>query len=206
MLVWYTRPFGIVVLVSAFIIVFVVGSVDWDYAFSDLNQGISSTGTSVSALRLEKGLNNRDEIWNAALEMFSDRWLLGWGDISVVEEKLVNWYGAPTTAVQNGYIMIALRTGVVGLMIWLSILVLAISKYVEYVRVNREARLGGLSALAISVFVLVDNMFRTYSPGGVGFIPTMLLIAISYLLWVVKSQSWSRRNHAAAAAPGYWYR
>lgn len=202
-IVWIWRPPGALIFALSLSILLMLFWVDWEYVLVDLNRGIAGTSTDFAALRLEKGLNNRDDIWNAAIAMFADRWLLGWGDISVVEDRLVNWYGAPTTAVQNGYMMVALRTGAVGLVLWSAIIVLTMMRYVDFTRRAGAFSRPALWVFIAAIFVLVDNMFRTYSPGGVGFIPTMMLVSLSYLLWLANPRRQRLLGHRTANVSSY---
>lgn len=151
---------------------------------SDIDLLILQVSQDFSGLRLEKGLNNRDVIWLAVQDMFAEKPFFGWGDISRIERALVTTYDSPTMSVQGGYLMLLLRGGAVGLLIWAVILTYVVSKAIRYVRKDwrseEDMRRYIVAFMVLSV-ILIDNLFRSYMPGGVGFIPLMMLSSMSYL-------------------------
>ena len=130
------------------------------------------------AFRLYKGFNARDEIWAAAVEMFYERPLVGWGSIATINESLVDEFGSPNTSTQNTLFFSLLRIGILGTVCWLLQVLMAC--YYGFRR--SSTRFQHTWALCGIFFVGFDSMFRTYSFGGVGFIPLALAFFCSALL------------------------
>lgn len=126
--------------------------------------------------RIYKGLNNRDDIWNAGLESIYVSPLLGSGSIASFEEDLIS-NGSPTTAVQNMYLLSVLKNGLAGLSILLICLMLSFYGFFSSIRPGVDKYLF-LIVLSISV----DGFFRSYSLGGLGATSFIFSIAISLLI------------------------
>jgi hypothetical protein len=128
-------------------------------------------------LRIYKGLNDRDVIWEAARELFTSRPWLGWASVSTVETELL-LLGSTNASVQSTWIMLLLRNGLVGTAL-LTALLVAVTLVVV-----RDARLRHAHAWAIALVVawVVNSFVRTFSLGGIGFVPLLAALAIGRLL------------------------
>ena len=143
------------------------GIVDSMYGDDEISEG----------LRLYKGLNNRDDLWEAGFEAALQAPFFGYGSPSVVSEKIM-LLGATTSTVQNAYLTTQLLFGIFGLLVVYSMVVFAFVKTATLKRVaSCDAAVFGLLT-----FTLLDSAVRSYLVGGIGPIPFLMSASVVYLL------------------------
>jgi len=169
-------------VVVAGIIAFVVVQ-NWDWVYT--------------AFRVGKGLNYRDIVWGAGIEVWADRPWLGWGYMAAASERLGSMIGHGGS-LQSAYLQTLIRGGVL-LTVATYGLVLAVVFYGLGFRKDLWVRYRW--PLALVVFWLVNSFVRTYSFGGLGLMPVTAGIALSALLyarWVpVRAQGNDERASAS---------
>lgn len=158
---------------KAFILIITIGAI---LLFSPFIEHFLYGDWAYQNLRIYKGFNSRDLIWDSALKMISTRPILGWGSISSIENALITDFGAPTTSVQNSIILSVVRVGFLGTIFWVIIVTIPLLKAF---RCTSCASL--LKLLSAIILIIIDSFFRTYSYGGVGFIPLIFLIYLSVI-------------------------
>ncbi|QIB65973.1 O-antigen ligase family protein [Kineobactrum salinum] len=132
------------------------------------------------ALRLWKGLAMRGDLWSAAWELWMMRPVFGWGDLGGEGLATITYGEYEGSSMHSGYLNTLVRGGMVqffasfGFVVFALLWGLGRSRVRWYI--NRWA-VGGI------VFYLVNAIFRTYSIGGLGLLPVIVLIASSICLY-----------------------
>lgn len=130
-----------------------------------------------SLFRFERGLNLRDDIWIASTEIIKKYPLFGVGAPSTIETMMLEG-GSPTSSTQSTLILTLLRTGIIGTMSLITIIFICILPAV----ISSEVRKQLAWAIAIIAYWIIDGSTRTYSLGGLGAIPLIVAISLSYIL------------------------
>lgn len=137
--------------------------------------------TLYQGLRIYRGLNSRDELWQVGWGLVQQSLWFGYGSTDVVRELMIA-SGAPNPTVQNSYLtyllvyggFYALAMSAMIALVWFRFLKCAIKTPV-------------LNAVfALFIFTSIDALVRTYLVGGVGFIP---LLMFASMVFVVRSSS-----------------
>lgn len=130
--------------------------------------------------RIYKGLNNRDDIWEAGLVSLYENPILGNGSIASFEADLLS-NGSPTTAVQNMYLLSLLKNGIAGYLILMAFLFYSTYLFLRSNNPNTDKYL-----FLIVLTITLDGFFRSYSLGGLGTASFIFSLSISLLLNRVK--------------------
>ena len=124
----------------------------------------------------------RRAVWNANLAAFSDHWLLGTGvgtHQQVINAYLETNFGVIFSHAESGYLQIASETGIVGLGVLLSVLILTAWWLVRAIRHSPSPEARGL-AVAVAASLIASGVhsiwdFVWYIPGTM--MATVVLLA-----------------------------
>lgn len=129
------------------------------------------------ALRLNRGLNSRDEIWLSGLIVHEGSPFFGYGSTNEVGRLLlVN--GSPTTSVQSSFFAYLLLFGWLGLVFFLAVVLRTF--VLAFYRMDSEP--AALGALCNILLLVGDSFSRTFILGGVGLLPLVFLASIGFFL------------------------
>lgn len=131
------------------------------------------------SLRIYKGFNSRDLIWEASLDVISENILLGVGDIEVSSREIVE-AGSTNSTSQNSMLSMLLRVGVLGSLYMIGFFLVGLLQTVKIAASGMTQQQYCLISI-FGIFVL-DGLFRSYSVGGVGLIPLIGVVAWLCLL------------------------
>lgn len=155
-------------LFGALLIIFILG-VDVDSL---------SVETQV-ALRLDRGLNSRDILWEVGIHLLSRSMFFGYGYTDVIGDLMLE-NGAPTTTLQNSFLTLSL---LFGLFVSLTFYLISIFYILKYVVKDRSSMCVKSDAVVcLFVFLLIDGIVRSFVFGGVGLLPLLLSCALAYLM------------------------
>lgn len=130
--------------------------------------------------RLERGLNNRDEIWAAVILAWLERPLLGWNTESSAAIGLASAGEFAGRSAHSGFLHTLLSKGLLGFVLVYGCVVYILSRvYVRFSKSLSEV----LIPIGCIVFFLVNSLFRTYSFGGIGLLPLLALLGLSVSLY-----------------------
>lgn len=133
---------------------------------------VSSNEQLSTSLRLDRGTNGRDELWQYAFELFSDAPLLGLFSIEKIKTLLVVDGGLQNTTVQNTFLFTLVRLGILGVLFLTLFVLAAVSNFIK----NKQKSSVDIAIFCCFFCLVLDSMVRSYSLGGVGFAPFMMTI------------------------------
>lgn len=129
-----------------------------------------------TSLRLDRGLNGRDELWEYGFNLFLDSPLFGMGSIERMKQLLTETAGLHNTTVQNSILFTMIRIGSLGTFFMISFLIYSFYKFITAVNKTKFD-----AALFCCFFALIlDSMVRSYSLGGVGLSPFIMSLIATY--------------------------
>lgn len=149
-----------------------VGLIAFIFFFGSLYTYLATDEQLSTSLRIDRGLNSRDVLWDYAFELFAQSPIFGVFSISEIERLLVADAGMANTSVQNTFLFTLIRLGVLGVSFLLLFVLFVIVGFAK--KKNKTAADFALFSCFISL--MFDSMVRTYSLGGVGFCPFMMIV------------------------------
>jgi O-antigen ligase len=134
---------------------------------------------AADALRVDRGLNYRDALWSAGLELWMERPLLGYGYAAATSDLLGHMVDR-AGSLHSGYLETLNRGGALlfGL-VYGSVITIVLSA----LRLSRDRWCRNGWPVAIVVFWLVNSAFRTFTLGGLGLLPVAAGLALSSILY-----------------------
>lgn len=153
---------GAVVMASGFIVRTIMNN-EWLY----------------TTLRIYRGLNNRDDLWLLGWKFVLDSPFFGIGSIEQIKNLMMENLGWQISSVQNSFLFSLLRIGFLGTGVVVMIIIIAILRFLTH-RDKSETYIICFCTLSA---VLMDSMVRTYTLGGIGFVPVVMSICISILVY-----------------------
>jgi O-antigen ligase len=146
-------------------------------------------------IRLDRGLNSRDVLWAAGIELWWQRPLLGSGTAS--GSLLANIDSITTErSLHSGYVHMLATRGLFGFFASFGFVLFCIFWGLGF---NRRIWFKYRWAVASISFYLISTAARTYSIGGLGLLPLLLGIAMSLCFY---ARSPIIRNHHVASQRG----
>ena len=130
-------------------------------------------------LRLERGLNFRDALWRAGIQIWLERPLLGWGYAGAATERLGEMTGREAS-LHNGYLESLVRSGIFGFLLSYG---LAIVLFIFSLIKNRKNLRPLIWPAMLVIFWLVNTAVRTFSFGGLGLLPVASVTALSVMVF-----------------------
>jgi exopolysaccharide production protein ExoQ len=139
-------------------------------------------------------LNGRDEFWDGAIALISEKPLMGYG--YAVEGKVWSdprfsrpgyrlWTGNARTSLHNGYLSVTVGLGVIGFALWCVVLLVPLWKTFAVPASDYKA-----VVLAVALPSLLLNFVETEINGTAD---------LFWIVWVIASKLWEE-NHANEAA------
>jgi len=114
----------------------------------------------VNTLHRDVTLTFRADIWEIAVEKFTQNWLLGWGfgnDVIAVNLKLPSWFPYTITETHNGFLDVALALGIAGLVPFILLLFGIVREYDKCG--SKTAQIMKLYFCAYSVVAVTECAF-----------------------------------------------
>lgn len=134
-----------------------------------------------TSARAEQSVNTRLDTWKASVSAIEDNWLTGVGLRQGKREMLIRYdplfldYPYSAASVDNNYLSVFLEEGIVGIVLWLTVLALLIREGTRRVKVSgSETRLWGLAMLASIVGFILNSL--TFD--------ALLIFSNAVLFWV----------------------
>jgi len=132
-----------------------------------------------TAFRFDRGLNFRDVIWSAGLQLWIERPLLGYGYAGATSDMLGELIGREGS-LHSGYLSTLTRGGALLFVLVYGgvtgILILGLG-------LSRERWWRHRWPVAIVIFYLANSAIRSFNLGGLGLLPLVTAIALSVILY-----------------------
>jgi len=151
------------------VLVFFLGAL-YTYVANDADLSVS--------LRVDRGLNGRDELWEYAFGLFEKSPVFGIFSIAEIERLLVADAGSANTTLQNTFLFTLIRLGIFGVFFLLLFVLACIIGFIG----NKNKTKADFALFCCFLCLIFDSMVRTYSLGGIGFGPLMLAVCGCNLL------------------------
>ncbi len=148
-------------------------------------------------------MTGRPELWDAGFFLLKERPVLGYGydvegkvfdDPRFYERARVLWSGSANVPLHNGYLSVAVGLGMVGTLLWLTVLLVPLWKTVRLPYSEHKAVI-----LSIMVACLILNFSESIITGG-----RSLVAIIFWISWVMAerlSSAESAARHVRQAGP-----
>ena len=146
---------------------------------------LASDAELSATLRIDRGLNGRDELWDFAFTQFEQAPWFGTFSIEEIGKALIEDGGLTNTTVQNTLLFTLLRLGIFGTIFLIAFVLTAISKFLA--KKNKEKIDVAIFCCFLSL--IFDSIVRSYSLGGVGLSSLILAVSGTFLMVNRKSIS-----------------
>ena len=140
---------------------------------------VAHWGWVSEAFRFDRGLNFRDVIWSAGIQLWLERPLMGYGYAGATSEMLGDMIGR-AGSLHSGYLSTLNRGGV---LLFMFVYGGVIAIVLLGLGMSRERWWRNRWPVAIVVFWLANSAIRTFNLGGLGLLPVAAVLALSVILY-----------------------